>query len=107
MEQFIEIFTLPDSPNPEYNPRENVLNWIRVMDEALEAERRQAHTSHFLNQLNDAETGYVSIIHEDQDAQGAVGGQGPPPPPPQMRPDPAVHIVNEYNSFNLATLCLL
>ena len=59
MEQFSDIFTLPDSPNPEYNPRENVLNRIRNMDEALEAERRQARTRHFINQLDDAETGNI------------------------------------------------
>ena len=39
MEQFSDIFTLPDSPNPEYNPRENVLNHIRNMDEVSEAEK--------------------------------------------------------------------
>ena len=51
MEQFSDIFTLPDSPNPEYNPIENVLNQIRNIDKASEAERRQARTRHFINQL--------------------------------------------------------
>ena len=66
------------------------------MEEVSEVERRQARTRHFINQLNGAETGNVSIIHENQDTQGVVGGQGPShPPQPQMRPDPTVNIVNE------------
>ena len=38
MEQFSEIFTPPESPNPKYNPRVNVLNQIREMDDVHEAE---------------------------------------------------------------------
>ena len=33
-----------------------------------------------------------------------MGGLPPPTPPPQPRQDPGVHIVNEYNSFNLANI---
>ena len=82
MEQFSEIFTLPESPNPEYNPRENVLNCIREMSDAHEAERQEAHTRHFINQLNDVETGHLSIVNETRDAQGAVGGLPPLTPQP-------------------------
>lgn len=71
------------------------------MDKALEADRRQAHTRHFINQLNDTEAGDVSAIRDDQ---GAVVGHGPPPPPP-TRDNPAnVQIVNEYNSFNFTNI---
>ena len=72
------------------------------MDEALEAERRQAHTRHFIIQLNNAEAGNISVIREDH---GAVGRHGPPPPPPTRQDNPAnVQIVNEYNSFSLANI---
>ena len=104
MEQFSDIFTLPDSPNPEYNPRENVLNQIRNMDAASEAERRQARTRHFINQLNDAETGNVSIIHENQDAQGTFSEKGLLRHHLSQDKIQQSHIVNEYNSFNLANI---
>ena len=101
MDQFSEIFMPPESPNPDFNLCENVLNQIRNMDDALEAERRQACTRHFMNQLHDAETGNISAISD----QGATGGQAGPPPPPRQSMDPAnVHIVNEYNSFNLTNV---
>ena len=104
MEQFSEIFTLPESPNPEYNPRENVLNWIREMDDAHEAERWEAHTRTFLlANLNDVETGHLSMVNETGDTLGAGGGLPPQTPPPQPWQD-QVHFVNEYNSFNLANI---
>ena len=34
MDQFGDIFTPPESPNPDYNPRENMLRCIQDMDEA-------------------------------------------------------------------------
>ena len=71
------------------------------MDDALEAERRQAHTRHFMNQLHEAEAGNVLINNEPQDV---VGGQAPPPPPRQLTDPANIQIVNEYNSFNLANI---
>ena len=103
MEQFSKIFTPPESPNSEYNPRENVLNQIREMDDAHETERWEAYPRHFINQLNDVDMGHLSIANETEDAQGAVDGLPPPTPPPQPWQD-QVHIVNEYNSFNLANI---
>ena len=79
----VEIFTPLECPNPEYNPRENVLNRIRETDDAHEAERQEAHTRHFINQLNDVEMGHLSIVNETGDSQGAVGGLPPPTSPPQ------------------------
>ena len=73
----------PESPNPDYNPCENVLNQIRNMDDALEAEKRPACTRHFMNQIHEAEAGNISAIGGDQ---SAVSGQGPPPPPKQTDP---------------------
>ena len=72
------------------------------MDEAIEAERRPAHTRQFMNLLNEAEIGNVSVTEE----RGATGGQAPSPPPcVTNNPDPAhVQIVNEYNSFNLQNI---
>ena len=101
MDWFSEIFMPLEFPNPDFNPCENVLNQIRNMDDALEAERRQACTRHFMNQLNEAEAGNISAVGGDQ---GAVGGQGPPPPPKQLMDPANVQIVNEYNSFNLANV---
>ena len=36
MDHFQEIFTLPESPVPEYDSRENVLNQIRQMANDVE-----------------------------------------------------------------------
>ena len=66
MDHFQEIFTLPESPVPEYDPRENVLNQIRQMEDG-ENERRDAHDRQFINQFQE--------VHEEE--QGAVGGQAP------------------------------
>ena len=98
MDSFSEIFMPPESPNPDYNPRENVLKHIQDMDDAIEAEHRLAHTRHFMNQLNDAETGNISMAEE----KGTTGGQVLPS---SRNIDPAnIQIVNEYNSFNLANV---
>ena len=106
MDRFSEIFMPPESPNPNYNLRENVLKHIQDMDEAIEAERRSARTRQFMNLLNEAETGNVSVNEE----MGVTGGQAQAPsPPPHItnNPDPAnVQIVNEYNSFNLQNITL-
>ena len=53
----------------------------------------------FMNQLHNVES---AIINEQN---VVVGAEAPPPPPPGPGPvEPAnVNIVNEYNSFNLAT----
>ena len=64
-----------------------------------------------MSQLNDAESGNVSVAG---DQEGATGGQGPPPsnqPPENLvnsANNPAnVNIVNEYNSFNLSNVTAL
>ena len=98
MDRFGEIFTPPESPNPDYNPCENMLRCIQNMDEA---ERRSAHTKQFMNLLNEAETGNISV----SDERGATGGPAPSPPPRVPTNDPAnVQIVNEFNSFNLQNI---
>ena len=48
MDCFQEIFTPPESPTPEYNPREDVLNQIRSMEDG---ERRDARAQQFINQF--------------------------------------------------------
>ena len=48
MDCFQEIFTPPESPTPEYDPRENVLNQIRQMEYG---DRRDAHARQFINQF--------------------------------------------------------
>ena len=113
MDRFQDIFTPPSSPTPEYNPREDVLNQIRSMEDG---ERRDIRAQQFMNQFqNPAE----QQVHE----QGAVSGQPPqgipmnPVHPPQGVPlvnavnpplnpaNPAnFQIVNEYNSFNLTNI---
>ena len=50
MDHFQEIFTLPESPAPEYDPRENVLNQTRRMEDG-DSERRDAHARQFMNQF--------------------------------------------------------
>lgn len=98
MDQFSKIFMPPESLNADYNPCENVLKHIQDMDDAIEAEHRLAHTRHFMNHLNDAETGNISMAEE----KGATGGQAPPS---SRNIDPAnVQIVNEYNFFNFANV---
>ena len=90
MDCFQEIFTPPDSPTPEYNPREDVLNQIRCMEDG---ERRDARAQQFINQFPDGQE------------QGAVGGLLPEVTPPVNPVNPAnFQIVNEYNSFNLANI---
>ena len=90
MDHFQEIFTPPDSPTPEYNPREDVLNQIRCMEDG---ERRDARAQQFINQFPDGQE------------QGAVGGHSPEVTSPVNPANPAnFQIVNEYNSFNLANI---
>ena len=102
MDRFSEISMPPESPNPNYNPCENVLRHIQDMDEAIEAEQRSARTRQFMNLVNEAETGNVLVTEE----MGATGGQAPSPPHHvTSNPDPAnIQIVNEYNSFNLQNI---
>ena len=107
MKQFDDHFTPPTSPDREIEPCEHVLNQIRSLD----GERRNARPQLFMNQLNDAEAGNVGNIVLEQGDVSAIGGEplSPPPPAsvPPVRQDPAnVHIVNEYNSFNLANVTL-
>ena len=85
-----------------------MLNQIRILYDALEVERRQACTEHFMSQLHNAEAGNISISADQAGATHGQGGEGPPPPPPRSGgpgisvENPAnVNIVNEYNSFNL------
>ena len=80
MDRFSEIFMPPESHNPNYNPYEYVLRHIQDMDDAVEAEQRLACTRHFMNQLNDAETGNISTVEDG----GTTGGHTPPPPPPSQ-----------------------
>ena len=42
MDHFQEIFTPPDSPAPDYDPRENILNQIRQMEQMEDGDRRDA-----------------------------------------------------------------
>ena len=102
MDRFSEIFTPPESPNPNYNPCENILRHTQDMDEAIEVEQRSAHIRQFMNLLNEAETGNVLVTEE----RGATGRQAPSPPPHVTgNPDPGnVQIVNEYDSFNLQNI---
>ena len=96
MDHFQEIFTPPDSPTPEYNPGEDVLNQIRQMEDG---ERRDIRAQQFINQFQ-----------ANEQEQGAVGGHSPEVVHPQVSPavnpaNPAnVQIVNEYNLFNLANI---
>ena len=98
MDQFGDIFTPPESPTPDYNPRENMLKCIQDMDEA---ERRSARTKQFMNLLNEAEEGNISVTGQ----QGATGGSAPTPPSRIPTNDLAnMQIVNEFNSFNLQNI---
>ena len=113
MDRFQDIFTPPSSPTPEYNPREDIMNQIRSMEDR---ERRDIRAQQFMNQFQ---------TEPQVQEQGAVGGQPPqgipinpvgghPPqgvPPvnpvnPPLNPANPVNfqIVNEYNSFNLANI---
>ena len=93
MDRFQEIFIPPASPTPEYNPREDVLNQIRQMEDGGN-DRRDARAQHFINQFQ-----------EQGQEQGAVGGHLPLGVPLVNPANPAnFQIVNEYNSFNLANI---
>ena len=113
MDRFQEIFTPPLSPTPEYNPREDILNQIRNMEDG---DRCDIRAQQFVNQFQ---------TEPQIQEQGAVGGQPPqgipmnpvgihPPQgaplvnamnPPLNPANPAnFQIVNEYNSFNLANI---
>ena len=97
MECFGEIFMPPASPNPQYDPQENMMRQIQDMDET---ERRSNHTKQFMNLLNEAKAGNISVSRE----KGATGG---PVTPPHVstNTDPAnFQIVNEFNSFNLQNI---
>ena len=74
---------------------------LRCIQDMDEAERRSAHTKQFMNLLNEAEEGNISVTGE----QGATGGSALTPPPRVPTNDPAnVQIVNEFNSFNLQNI---
>ena len=93
MDHFQEIFTPLESPAPEYNPIENILNQIRQMEDG---DRRDAHVRQFMNQFQAVD-----------EQGGAVGGQVSPVPTvnPPINPIPVnVQIVNKYNSFNLTNI---
>ena len=97
MGYFGEIFIPPASPNPEYDPRENMLRRIQDMDEA---ERRSNRIKQFMNLLNESEAGNISVSRE----KGATGGPATPPHV-STNADPAnFQIVNEFNSFNLQNI---
>ena len=51
MDHFQEIFTPPESPAPDYDPRENVLNQIRQMEQMEDGARRDARVRQFINQF--------------------------------------------------------
>ena len=93
MDHFQEIFTPPESPTPEYDLRENVLNQIRQMEDG-DNQRRDALARQFMNQF------------QQENEQGAViGASSQVSVPPVTPANPAyVQIVNEYNSFNLANI---
>ena len=97
MDHFQQIFTPPESPAPDYDPRENVLNQIRQMEQMEDGDRRDARARQFINQFQAVD-----------EQEGAVGGQVSPVPPtinPPVNPNLAnVQIVNEYNSFNLTNI---
>ena len=102
MDQFQEIFTPLASPTHEYNPREDILNRIRSMEDG---DRRDARAQHFMNQFQ------ADQCEPQVQEQGAVRGhpghpQGVPPVNPPLNPaNPAnFQIVNEYNSFNLTNI---
>ena len=113
MDRFQDIFTPPSSPTPEYNPREDILNQIRSMEDG---ERCDIRAQQFMNQFQ---------TEPQMQDQGEVGGhpqqripvnpvgihppQGVPPVntvnPPLNPANPVnLQIVNEYNSFNLANI---
>ena len=48
MDCFQEIFTPLESPAPDYDPRENILNQIRQMEDS---NRRDAQVRQFINQF--------------------------------------------------------
>ena len=74
MDRFQEMFTPPESPTPEYNPREDALNQITSMEDG---ERRDARAQQFINQFPD---GWE---------QGAVGRHPPEATPPVNPANPA------------------
>ena len=92
MDHFQEIFTPPESPAPDYGPRENVLNQIRQMEQMEDGDRRDARARQFINQFQAVD-----------EQEGAVGGQVSPVPPIinlQVNPNlDNVQTVNEYNSI--------
>ena len=96
MDHFQDIFTPPDLPTSEYNPRDDVLNQIRQMEDG---ERRDIRAQQFINQFQ-----------ADGQEQGAVDGCSPEVVDPLVNPvmnpvNPAnFQIVNECNSFNLANI---
>ena len=93
MDHFQEIFTPLESPAPDYDPRENILNQIRQMEDG---DRRDARVRQFINQFQAVD-----------EQESVVGEQISPVPTvnPPINPNPAnVQIVNKYNSFNLANI---
>ena len=64
-------------------------------------ERRSNRTKQFMNLLNEAKEGNISLSGE----KGATGGPASTPPHVSTNVDPAnVQIVNELNSFNLENI---
>ena len=66
MDHFQEIFAPPESPAPDYDPSENILNQIRQMEDG---DRRDARVKQFINQFQAVD-----------EQEGAVGGQVSPVP---------------------------
>ena len=51
MDHFQEIFTPLELPAPDYDPRENVLNQIRQMEQMEDGDRKDARARQFINQF--------------------------------------------------------
>ena len=68
----------------------------------MRPERRSTCTKQFMNLLNEAEEGNISVSRE----MGATEGPAPTPPPyVPTNVDPAnIQIFNEFNSFNLQNI---
>ena len=97
MDQFEDIFTPPESPGQGIGTTTIRRPTRNSIDEKT---MQKVRTQLFMNQLNDAETGNVDTPGQ----AGATGGFNEPVLPPQIKQEPNVNIVNEYNSFNLANV---
>ena len=105
MDHFQDIFTPPAYPTHEYNPREDILNQIRSMEDG---ERREVRAQQFMNQFQgEQQVQEHGAVGGDPQGYPQVNPQGYAPvnPPPLNPTNPAnFQIVNEYNSFNLANI---